>query len=1611
MATINDILNDFREEAAHNREMGDRFERLIAKYLLTDPQYADRLSDVWMWSEWPDRWGSDDGIDIVARERGTGDFWAIQCKFYDPSHSVDKDGIDSFLSASGKRFSTSDGEHGFSYRLIVSTTDKWSSKAELALIAQTVPVSRLWFKDLADSPVDWSQFSLSNIKDIRLKPKNDLRRHQEIAIGKVLEGFEEVDRGKLVMACGTGKTFTALRLMEEVVPPSGRVLFLAPSISLVSQSMREWTAQALEPIHAFVVCSDTKVGKDGEDIRTHDLAYPATTDAKKLAAATNAVSQDRRTVIFSTYQSIQVVADAQKLGLGEFDLIICDEAHRTTGLTLPGEGPSEFVKVHQNHIIKGKKRVYMTATPRIFGDASKTKANEAAATLFSMDDEETFGREFYRLGFGKAVELDLLSEYKVLIVAVEESKMAALANNFNNAYKIDDKKAIDIRLATKIIGSWKGLSKQGLVSVGEDGQEESLTENTPMQRAVAFSRSINDSKQVKDIFGKLVELYQFSRDEDDTAGMVSCAIGHVDGGMNALVRQTALDWLKADTGEGQCRILSNARCLSEGIDVPTLDAVIFFDTRESIVDIVQSVGRVMRKADGKQFGYIILPVCIPSERVKDYNSYIESDPQFKGIWKVIKALRAHDESLVDEAQFRRKIKVIGGGDGGEGSGEGGETGVLPLDFPMLPIDAVNEAVYAAIPKKLGDREYWSEWAKSIGAVAERLIARIKALIKSDANLAKEFTAFLKGLQDTLNPAVTADETIEMVAQHILTLPVFRALFVGNEFPDNNAVAKALQSIVLKLDASAVSSETEGLEKFYDNVRERVALAKSDKSKQEIIRNLYDTFFHNAFPRMAERLGIVYTPVQVVDFILHSVQIALQKHFKSSIGDLGVQVLDPFSGTGTFLVRLIQSGLISQTELPHKFANEMHANEIVLLAYYIATVNLETAFHGKTGTYQAFNGMVLTDTFQMTEEGDLVDNVILPENNEKAVHQLAQPIQVIVGNPPYSGQQDRETDNNRNLKYPTLDTRIRNTYAARSSGKLAKNLYDSYNRSIRWASDRIGDRGIIGFVTNGSFLDANNMDGIRKCLTEDFSHLYLFDLRGNALAQGEKRKKEGGGIFGEGSRTQALISILVKDPEHTGACELSYFDIGDYLSREEKLSKIEELADISNMEWQRLLPNEDGDWINQRDPAFDSFIPLGDKDSSDTKKLFDFYSLGVVTNRDPWTYNMDQAALETNMQRMIDAFNVDRTLYAKLCEGKLKEQWPEIEDVIDTDPRRISWTRALKADARRGKSCSFDRSAVVTGMYRPFSKQWLYFNRRVNEMVYQIPALFPTEKHQNIVISSTGVADRKGYSALATNCVPNMHLTDTGQCFPLYWYEKTKKLDEGVHQGEMFAAEAETTDVDGYVRHDAITDWALSSFHEHYHDETISKEDIFWYVYGVLHSPEYKQRFASDLKKMLPRIPFTQNFKAFSEAGRSLGHWHLNYETIEPYQLTEDTKRLVMEGHDYRVVKMTFGKKDGKPDKTVICFNENLILRDIPLEAYDYVVNGKSALEWVMDRYQITTDKPSGIQNDPNAWSQDPRYIVDLLKRMVRVSVESARIIKTIPALQEMHNEPKFTQPT
>lgn len=1601
--TIYTILEEFRESATSQRDKGDKFEQLILQYLQTDPIYQEHFSNVWLWMDFPRRnHAPDTGIDLVAQERDTGDYCAIQCKFYDRNHILDKNDIDSFFTASGTDL--------FSKRIIVSTTDKWSKHAEDALKNQQIPVTRITLHDLANSPVDWSKFSLKK-KQLKLKPKKEIRPHQIKALEAVMDGFKEAERGKLIMACGTGKTFTSLKIAEQFAGNNSLILFLVPSISLLAQTLREWTAEISVSLHSIAVCSDTKVGKrkgknddDDSDITVTDLAFPPTTNAQEIINSYH-FYQDKKdvTVIFSTYQSIGAIAEAQEKGLPEFNLIICDEAHRTTGVTISGADESYFVRVHNNKFIKGKKRLYMTATPKIYEDGVKVQAQENDALLCSMDDVEIYGREFHRLGFGEAVANGLLTDYKVMVLAVDEKYVSRAFQSqladADNELKLED--------AVKITGCWNALSKK--IQIDEQGEQ--IEDPTPMKRAVAFSRSIKDSKKIVDLFGQIISQYRKSNPDDET--LLHCELDHVDGTQNALERVSKLEWLKADTSnDGNiCRILSNARCLSEGVDVPALDAVIFLTPRNSVVDVVQSVGRVMRKAEGKKYGYIILPVGIPADMPPDVA--LKDNNRYKVIWQVLQALRAHDDrfnATVNKIDLNKKrppqINIIGVGYGiGEG-GEGSKGGVrnesdttyqqLELNFP---IEEWRDAIYAKIVVKCGTRDYWEKWAKDVAVIADNHISRIKGLLANSRSEARQaFDEFLTGLHHNINPNITEEEAIEMLSQHLVTKPIFNALFEGYEFTKFNPVSKTMQRILDVLEGQSLEKETQSLTKFYDSVRDRASGIDNAQGKQRIIIELYDKFFRNAFPRLVERLGIVYTPVEVVDFIINSADYALKQEFGVGLTDENVHILDPFTGTGTFLVRLLQSGLIKPEDLKRKFTQELHANEIVLLAYYIAAINIEETYHYLSGnSYQPFNGIVLTDTFQMFENDGTLLEKIFPENNQRVINQKSRDITVIIGNPPYSAGQKSENDGNKNLKYDNLDDKIRNSYAKYSTATNKNSLYASEIKALRWASNRIKDKGIICFITNGSFIDGNSADGLRKCLVDEFTSVYCFNLRGlrGQKTSGEKAKQEGGQIFGQGSSNTIAIILLIKNPDKKASNQVNYYDIGDYLSREQKLSIIQNFVNISGIQWEAITPNENHDWINQRNDIFESFISLGDKKNKQEKTIFDNYSRGLATSRDTWCYNFSRQLIADNMTRMIKFYNTQVEDFKKYLKGQnlnnVEERKKKVESFIDNDPKQISWSRGLKNDLGRFINYDFSEDSVITALYRPYCKNWAYFNKYFNDMVYQLPKIFPNQNLDNLVITISGLGGNKEQSTLITDRLPDLNMQHSGtQCFPLYTYEKQSEL------GELFAS-ANTGE---YAKKENIPDTILSEFRTIYQDKTITKEDIFYYVYGVLHSPEYKERFASDLKKMLPRIPYCEDFWAFSKAGKELAYWHLNYETIEPYPVEEYKKELFLEEKDYRVEKMVFAKNKKEVDKTTIIYNSKISLSQIPLETYEYIVNGKSALEWVMERYRITKDKDSGIVNDPNDWSEDCRYIIDLVKRVIRVSLETVKIVKNLPKLNE-----------
>ena len=1592
MSPLDGILKSYRDAAVTEREKGTYFERLSVAFLKNDLVQSGRYSDVWTFGEWAANNGEDGrdtGIDLVAKLRDQEGFVAIQCKFYSPQHRVQKKDIDSFLSASSR--------DPFVYRVVIDTTEvDWSDNANSTIAKQIIPVVRIGLNALRDSAIDWSAFEVDS-KKIKLRPKKALLDHQQQALTSVVSGFAEHDRGKLIMACGTGKTFTALKIAENLAGEGKRVLVLVPSLALIAQTVREWTNDTKVGLRSFAVCSDVQVGKrrkytnDVAEIEAHELDFPATTNPAKLVARAGVNDQKRMTVVFGTYQSISVLTAAQKQGLPAFDLIICDEAHRTTGAKIGEEEDSNFIRVHENKYVNGLRRLYMTATPRIYGEKVRAKAADASVELCSMDDKTLYGPTFFTYGFSRAVGDGMLSDFKVVVLAVDESFVSrgvqSRLDEANNGLKLDD--------ATKIVGCYKAMMKQG-------SSEDFSVEDNPMRRAIAFCKDIRSSELIAREFGKVVDKFnEVEGIEDDQ--QISCEVKHVDGTFNAKTRGELLHWLGDDVAQNECKILSNVRCLGEGVDVPSLDAILFLHPRKSQIDVVQSVGRVMRRAEGKNLGYVILPVVIPAN-VKPEDA-LDDNERYKVVWQILNALRAHDESFEGvinaEPLNNDKIEVIVVAENlPQPRSDSYTPPRLPPSRPPEQIrfifDEFPAAIRAKIVQKCGSRTYWEDWAKDIGKIAQQHIERINATLETGDAERKLFDQFLTEIRDDLNDTITEEEAIEMLAQHLITKPVFDALFKDNNFTAQNPVSQAMQKVVTVLEQHNISKEAEGLEGFYESIRQRASGIESAEGKQKIVVDLYEKFFKTAFPELTAKLGIVYTPVQVVDFIIHSVNDILQQEFDQTLGSKGVHTLDPFTGTGTFITRLLQSGLISKEQLEYKYKNEIHANEIVLLAYYIATINIEAAYHELSGNdYSPFEGICLTDTFNMYEKDDLVA-MMMEDNSERRNRQKDLDIRVIVGNPPYRAGRTTTGDNAKNVSYPALDAKIRDTYAAGSKATNRRQLYNSYIRAIRWANDRLGDDGgIVGFISGSGWIDKAFADGMRKCLEDECSSIYIINLRGDVrkdtLSGGVAG--EGDNIFGQGSMMGISIAFFVKNPASKQSGNVWYYDIGDDLKLDTKLATLQNDQSIKKMlnagQFERIHADDSGDWINKRDPNFDRYITIGSKQKGVSTKLFENYTLGVQTNRDAWCYNSSASKLLVNIKKLIEGFECER----QRLRGRVSAI--NVATVIESDPQMYSWTRALTADLVKDKPLSLTDGEVRTVNYRPFSKRNIFYSRRLNEYVNRTAELFPHQNSKNRCVVC-GVGPRNGLSVLMVDMMLDQAAFDgSTQHFPIKFYEKI--------------------DADDHLVKDGITDYGLKHFQDMYGNTAIAKEDIFYYVYGLLHSKDYRTRFANNLSKALPRIPaVTQevDFWAFVEAGRKLGDLHVNYENAELYPVTFAEGALELATIDdpvgfYRVEKMKFAGKQGNLNKTIVHYNSNITITNIPLAAYDYVINGKSALDWVMAQQCVKLHKKSGIENDANDYANEimnnPAYPLELFQRVITVSMETMKIVGSLPELKISEN--------
>ncbi len=1197
--------------------------------------------------------------------------------------------------------------------------------------------------------------------------------------------------------------------------------------------------------------------------------------------------------------------------------------------------------------IKATKRLYMTATPKVYSENSKAKAKESDNVIYSMDDADIFGEEIYTLNFERAIALDLLTDYKVIILAVRKENLSGVTNSVNkkiSQLKAEgtklDKKLINNEFVCKIIGTHKGLAKQDLIVLDKENKEDHNLQNqydtAPSQRAISFCKSINTSKNIKDSFETIMECYDEELKKKSFKNL-KISIDHVDGTMNCKERLEKLENLN-QFQPNTCKVLSNARCLSEGVDVPALDSIVFFDGKSAMVDIIQAVGRVMRKAKRKKRGYIILPIALEESEIKNLDEAV-NNTNFKNIWKVIKALRSHDPSLVDEATFKEKIKIFGSDDGKKQDDE-------KTLFDAILLQDLADAVYNVMPTKLGDRNYWENFTKKTGNIARTLNNRLKMIFEKNPEF---FHGFLDSLRENIHQNIREDEALDMITSHIITKPIFDALFGDNI---QNPIAKALDKMVEKLSTLGLQGETKELKNLYESVKTEALHAKSQKSQQELIKNLYNTFFKEAFKKQSEKLGIVYTPIEVVDFILRATNGILKKHFNTDFNDQSITIFDPFTGTGSFIARLLskENALISDEALKEKFQKNLFAFDIVLLSYYIALINITQAAQNRDSSLKNFKNIALTDSLDY---------------------------RVIIGNPPYSAGAKSENDNNQNLIHPKLEKWVYEKYGKNSTSRnVGKTTRDTLIQSIRMASDLLKDKGVVGFVVNGGFIDSKSADGFRKCVAQEFSRLYVLNLRGNQRTSGEVSKKEGGKIFDSGSRATIAIIFFVKDksvPNNT----IHYYEVEDYLKREAKLHRLANFTDLDAIDFETITPNDKGDWINQRNEEFEKLIPLKrDPKLKIFNTIFDLNSLGVATNRDPWVYNFSPNILTQSVQTCIDAYNADLKRFNEVFREAFKQRTQGIKSAdlykhlndkeITTDKTKIAWTRALKQEFIKNKNLQeSSEKRMRLALYRPFNKQWLYWDKDWIEYQREFSKIFPDKDAQNVVIN-TGVGNGKDFSALVSDFISDYILISNNQAYPLYYYDDLGN------------------------RHYAISGYALNLFRKHYGDNLIAEEEIFYYIYAIFHHKGYLEKYKNSLAKEAPRIALSEDFKELSTLGKELGELHLNYENGEMHTSVKYTTLMnaEIEGY-YDVVQM---KKDKKGDS--IIYNHNIAITKIPQKAFEYVVNGKSAIDWVIERYQKTMDKDSLIENNPNHYAGG-KYIFELLCRVIKLSEKSVDLIEKI----------------
>ncbi|TKJ38468.1 DNA helicase [candidate division TA06 bacterium B3_TA06] len=882
-----------------------------------------------------------------------------------------------------------------------------------------------------------------------------------------------------------------------------------------------------------------------------------------------------------------------------------------------------------------------------------------------------------------------------------------------------------------------------------------------------------------------------------------------------------------------------------------------------------------------------------------------------------------------------------------------------------------------------------EFKPLIPQLGEGLRDKIRDEYKQNPDFKKAFEDFFALCKQSLNPNLSKQAVGEMLIQHLMTERLFRTVFNNPDFVRHNIIAAEIEKVVDTLTSHYFSRKDflAKLDRFYGAIETTAATIDDYSQKQSFLNTVYEQFFQGFSVKVADVLGIIYTPQPIVNFMVNSVEDILKKEFNSSLSSENVHILDPFVGTGSFIVRIMRE--MKKTALPHKYAHELHCNDIMLLPYYIASMNIEHAYYELTGRYEPFEGICFVDTFELAEEKQRP--LFVKANTERVQRQKRAPIFVIIGNPPYNAGQVNENDNNKNRKYPVMDRRVSEKYGEASRATLIRRLNDPYVKAILWASERIGNEGIVALVTNNSFIDGVTFDGMRKSLAEDFTSLYILDLGGDV----RKNPKISGtthNVFG--IQVGVSINLLVKSKSRTKKGEIYYARLDEYWRKEQKYEFLENKGHRNNIDWQKINPDKNYTWLTEGIcDEFETFIPLCSKEAKQSKgtpcgTIFQVLAPGVVTARDPIVYDYDVEILANRIEAFCDNYNTEVHRY--VSKGK-----PEDVDGF-VDYEKVKWSAHLKDALRRGQEAKFNKSKIRKALYRPFKQILLYYDEILNDRPGLFRWFFLSEKEESVnrLICINGAGIKKPLHTIMTNHIPDFQLTSNGHCFPFYTYDE-----------------------DGSNRRENITDWALQRFREHYGSprpsgtplkeggqpeavplnkgepkgDQITKWDIFHYVYGLLHHPGYREKYAANLKRELPRIPFAPDFWAFARAGKKFADLHVNYEDQPEYELEEIENPDVP--LNLKVEKMKLSK-----DKTQLIYNDFLTLAGIPEEVYQYRLGNRSALEWIVDQYRVKTDKRSGIVSDPNR-ADDEQYIIRLIKKVITVSLETVKVVNQLKGLE------------